>query len=252
VFLPVSDQNRHHWIRYHYVTLALIAACVAIFMLQISGTADDFGRLMFGFGMIPAVITGSAALDPALEIVPPAATLLTSMFLHGGFGHLFGNMLFLWVFGDNVEDAMGHGRFLGFYLLCGVVAALAQLIVDPGSRVPVIGASGAISGILGAYFVLHPRVQIWVLAFAFIPLRLPTYIVLGLWIALQVFMSFNTAEGEPESVAWWAHIGGFAAGALLIRYFRFPHVPLWDTSADGALKVGGLRFRNSTERKTDG
>ena len=252
MFLPVSDNNRRIWIRYHFVTLALVGACIAVFLLQISGTEDDFNRLMFGLGMIPAVIVGDARLDPELVLVPPSLTLLTSMFLHGGLGHLFGNMLFLWVFGDNVEDSMGHGRFLGFYLLCGVIAALAQLTVDAGSRVPVIGASGAVSGILGAYFVLHPRVQVWVLAFAFIPLRLPTWVVLGLWIAMQFVMSLSTGEGEPETVAWWAHIGGFVAGAVLIRYFRYPHVPLWDTSAGDALKVGGLRFRNRQEGSNDG
>jgi len=244
VFLPVSDNNRRIWIRYHYVTLGLVAACIAIFLLQISGTEDDFDRVMFGLGMIPAVIVGDARLDPGLAIVPPVLTLITSMFLHGGWGHLFGNMLFLWVFGDNVEDSMGHGRFLGFYLLCGAVAAVAQIMVDAGSKVPVIGASGAVSGILGAYFVLHPRVQVWILAFAFIPVRLPTFVVLGLWFVMQLLMSFASQEGEPEMVAWFAHIGGFLAGALLIRYFRYPHVPLWDTSAGDALKVGGLRFRN--------
>jgi len=251
VFLPVSDNNRRIWISYHYVTLALIAANVAVFTLQTIGTEDDFNRLMYGLGMIPAVVTGDARLDPGLSLLPPALTLLTSMFLHGGIGHLAGNMLFLWVFGDNIEDSMGHGRFLGFYLLSGVIASLVQIMVDAGSQVPVIGASGAVSGILGAYFVLHPRVQVWVLAFAIIPVRLPTFVVLGLWIGMQLVMSLTTAEGEPETVAWWAHIGGFFAGAALIRYFRYPHVPLWDTSKDGELKVGGLRFRGRTKGSDD-
>lgn len=251
MFLPVSDNNRRIWIRYHYVTLALIAACIVVFVLQTLGSADDFNRLMYGLGMIPAVVTGEARLAPELSLLPPSLTLFSSMFLHGGIAHLAGNMLFLWVFGDNIEDSMGHGRFLGFYVLCGVIAALAQLMVDAGSQVPVIGASGAVSGILGAYFVLHPRVQVWVLAFAFIPVRLPTFIVLGLWIGMQVFMSLMTAEGEPESVAWWAHIGGFVAGAVLIRYFRYPHVPLWDTSTDGELKVGGLRFHRRKNGSND-
>jgi membrane associated rhomboid family serine protease len=146
---------------------------------------------------------------------------------------------------------MGHRRFLGFYVLCGVIAALAQIMVDATSQVPVIGASGAVSGVLGAYLVLHPRVKVWVLAFGLIPVRLPTFIVLGLWIGMQVVMSLMTVEGEPESIAWWAHIGGFVAGAVLIRYFRYPHVPLWDTSTDGEIKVSGLRFRRKKNGSND-
>ncbi len=157
VFMPLSDQNRRIWIGFHYVTVALIAACVVIFAWEFSTDADGTVRIFYGLGMIPAVITGTVILPPELVMVPSALTLITSVFLHGGFWHLIGNMLFLWVFGDNVEDAMGHRRFIAFYLLCGVLASLFHLMSDPGSQIPTVGASGAISGVLGAYFVLHPK-----------------------------------------------------------------------------------------------
>lgn len=243
MFIPLNDVNKRSWIRYHYVTIALIAACVFFFYVEIAGGEQAFARIVYGFGTIPSVLFGIRDLPPGLSVVPAWLTLVTGIFLHGGIMHLLGNMLFLWVFGDNVEDAMGHGKFLLFYLLCGIIASLSHAVLEPGSDVPLIGASGAISGVLGAYFVLHPRVQVWVLLFAFIPVRLPTFIVLGAWALLQVVYTFNSTP-ETQHVAWWAHIAGFAAGAWLIRYFRYPHVALWDTSETGSLEVGGLRLRS--------
>lgn len=251
VFIPVTDTNRRFWIQYHYITLILIALCIAVFGLQAAGGEEDYLRLVYGLGTIPSVLFGLATLPDELTLLPGWLTLLTSMFLHGGFAHLAGNMVFLWVFGDNVEDAMGHRRFVIFYLFCGVIAALAHAIVDPSSEVPMIGASGAVSGILGAYFVLHPRVQVWIIVFAFIPVRLPTFLVLGAWAVMQVIFSLWGGE-ESASVAWWAHIAGFAAGALLIRYFRYPHVALWDTSEGGALDIGGVRLRSGIWGKHNG
>jgi membrane associated rhomboid family serine protease len=239
VFMPLSDQNRRIWIGFHYVTVALIAACVVIFAWEFSTDADGTVRIFYGLGMIPAVITGTVILPPELVMVPSALTLITSVFLHGGFWHLIGNMLFLWVFGDNVEDAMGHRRFIAFYLLCGVLASLVHLMSDPGSQIPTVGASGAISGVLGAYFVLHPKAKIWVLVFSVVPLKLPTYAVIGGWAALQLFNAVNVHSGT-SGVAWWAHIGGFAAGAALIRFFKYEHVPLWDTSGDARWQIAGL------------
>ena len=148
-------------------------------------------------------------------------------------------MLFLWVFGDNIEDAMGHRRFIAFFLLCGVLASVVHLWSDPSSAVPTIGASGAISGVLGAYFVLHPKARIWVLMLSVIPLRLPTYAVIGGWAALNVVNAL-LAEPGTTGVAWWAHVGGFVAGAALIRFFKYEHVPLWDTSGDSRWQIGGL------------
>lgn len=242
VFIPIKDINRRVWVRFHYVTVALIALCVAVFAWQVAGGDHGYQRGIYGLGMIPAVLIGDARLDPELVLVPPYLTLLTSLFLHGGFMHLIGNLLFLWVFGDNVEDAMGHRRFLAFFVVCGVIAGIAHALSDPSSQVPTIGASGAISGVLGAYLVLHPRVKIWVLAFVWLPLKLPAWVVLGLWALLQLANTF-LAGAEATGVAWWAHIAGFAAGAGLIRFFKYPHVVLFDQSEDGDIKVGGLRLR---------
>ena len=251
VFIPVTDSNRRSWIRYHYVTLALIAVCILVFLLQVSGGQDSFPRLVFGLGVIPSVLFGLSQLPGDVALVPAWLTLLTSMFLHGDLAHLASNMLFLWVFGDNVEDAIGHRRFAAFYVLCGLIAAFAHAIVDPTSQIPTIGASGAVSGILGAYFVIHPRVQVWIVVFAFIPVRLPTFLVLGAWALMQVIFSF-WGGAESASVAWWAHIAGFAAGAGLIRYFRYPHVALWDTSESGTIDVSGVRLRSGNDNKRNG
>lgn len=251
VFIPVTDSNRRSWIQYHYITVALIAACIIVFWLQVAGGEEGYARMVYGLGAIPAVLFGLADLPGEVALVPGWLTLLTSMFLHGDMAHLAGNMLFLWVFGDNVEDAMGHHRFIAFYLLCGIITAFSHAIVDPGSEVPTIGASGAVSGILGAYFVLHPRVQVWIIVFAFIPVRLPTFLVLGAWALMQVIFSL-WGGAESASVAWWAHIAGFAAGAGLIRYFRYPHVPLWDMSESGALDVSGVRLRSGNDGKRNG
>jgi membrane associated rhomboid family serine protease len=168
-------------------------------------------------------------------------TLLSSMFLHGGWMHFLGNMLFLWIFGDNVEDRMGHGRFLVFYLLCGAVAAAAHLASDPASPVPTIGASGAVAGVMGAYFVLYPQSRILTLVpiFLFIQIvEIPAIIFLGLWFVLQLFSGLgsvlSTARGDAVGgIAFWAHVAGFAAGALLVLAFRRPErtrVEWWDGS----------------------
>ncbi len=249
MLLPIKDYNQRNWVRFHYVTLTVIALCVAGFVLQMSGGGESYRHSIYGFGIIPAVLTGAAQLDPALVIAPAYLTLFTSLFLHGGFMHLIGNMLFLWVFGDNIEDSMGHRRFLAFYLLCGVAAGLGHVLADPASQAPTIGASGAVSGVMGAYLVLHPKVRILVLAFVWLPLKLPAWVVLGLWAALQVFNSLG--GGGASNVAWWAHIAGFAAGAGLIRFFKYPHVALFDQSKDGNLRISGLRLRSQVPAETE-
>jgi hypothetical protein len=153
------------------------------------------------------------------------------MFLHTDVIHLASNMMFLWVFGDNVEDAMGHVKYLAFYLLCGVAAALAQAVMQPTSQLPLMGASGAVAGTIAAYLILHPRVLVWVLAFRVIPLRVTATWILGLWVATQLFMILIN---RGDQVAWWAHIGGVLAGSLLIPLMRRPGIPLFDRGAQPA------------------
>ncbi|HEY5790492.1 MAG TPA: rhomboid family intramembrane serine protease [Gammaproteobacteria bacterium] len=176
---------------------------------------------MYSFGMIPAVLFDRVALPDALARIPAEVTVLTSMFMHGGWLHLLGNLLYLWIFGNNVEDRFGHLRFLLFYLLCGIAAALAQALSAPGSEVPMVGASGAISGVLGAYLLLWPRARILVLVplgIIFWTLRLPALVVLGLWFALQLVSSLATDPGQG-GVAFLAHVGGFVAGMVLLPLF---------------------------------
>ncbi len=198
------------------MTVALIAANVAVFLYQLSLGLGRGRAFLFAFGAVPALITGAAEARVA---VPPPLTVLTSMFLHGGFLHLGGNMLFLWIFGDNVEDVMGRPRFLAFYLICGLAAALAQVMLNPASTVPMVGASGAISGVLGAYLALFPRARIVTLVFfGFIvdTVRIPAVFFLGIWFLMQ----FLYAGGAGGGVAWMAHVGGFLSGLALVFLFR--------------------------------
>ena len=220
--LPLKDDNTITYISFQYVTVTLIVACVAVFLWQLSLGAEQ-GRYIFGLGTIPAVLFGTRDLSPDLILIPETFTMVTSLFLHGGWMHLIFNMLFLWVFGDNVEDAMGHLRYLTFYVICGIFATFSHAIMEASSQAPLIGASGAISSVLGAYLVLHPKARVLVLFMNIIPLRLPAIVVLGGWIGLQ-FLSLNSDDGT----AWWAHIGGFLAGMILVVPFRLKTVPLLD------------------------
>jgi membrane associated rhomboid family serine protease len=220
--LPLKDDNTIENINFQYVTISIIASCVIVFLWQLS-LGDEQGRYIFGLGTIPSVLFGTRGLSPELTLIPEYLTTMTSLFLHGGWMHLIFNMLFLWVFGDNVEDAMGHLRYIFFYLVCGILATLSHAVMEPSSGSPLIGASGAISGVLGAYLVLHPKSRVLVLFMNIIPLRLPAIFVLGGWIGLQ-FLSLNSDNGT----AWWAHIGGFLAGMILVVPFRQKSVPLFD------------------------
>jgi len=216
--IPLRDDNPTSTTP--FVNYAVIAACVMVFFWQVS-LGKQMEAAIYAYGLIPDVLLGHARLPPELALVPAWATVFTSMFMHGGWMHLIGNMLYLWIFADNVEDRLGHGRFVAFYLLCGIAAALAQALPDPQSQVPMVGASGAISGVLGAYLLLYPRAHVLVL----IPLgplsqlvRLPAMLVLGLWFGMQLLSELFAPPGA--GVAFRAHIGGFVAGLLLLPVFR--------------------------------
>jgi membrane associated rhomboid family serine protease len=216
------------------VSVSLIVICCLAFFWELSLGERGLQAAITSLGVIPATLVGGERLPPELYAVPPVATIFTSMFLHGGLLHLIGNMLYLWIFGDNVEDAMGHTRFIIFYLLCGVAAALAQALPNAGSVIPMIGASGAISGVLGAYLLLYPRARVLVL----IPLgffsqvvHLPAILVLGIWFGLQL-LSSAFADPAEGGVAFGAHIGGFVAGMVLAPLFKRGQVPLFGRSRE--------------------
>lgn len=228
--IPLRDDNPSATVP--VVTVTCLVLCVLVFLWQLSlGVAAQ--RAIFAMGVIPAVLLGRAELPEQMSLVAPALTVLTSMFMHGGWMHLIGNMLFLWIFGDNVEDSMGKLRFVVFYLLCGVVATLAQVLPEPNSTTPMVGASGAISGVLGAYLLLYPHARVLVL----IPLgfwpylaRWPAGILLAAWFALQLLSNVLAQKGlggEDGGVAFRAHIGGFVAGMLLIPLMKQRRVRLW-------------------------
>lgn len=217
--IPLRDDNPSS-IR-PYVTYGLIACCAAAFLWQLS-LGTDGQAAIYAFGVIPASLLQGAELEPGLAIIPPGLTVVTSMFLHGSPMHFLGNMLYLWIFGDNVEDSMGHARFILFYLVCGTAAAFAQAIPDPDSVIPMIGASGAISGVLGAYLLLYPHARVLVaipLGFVFPTIQLRAGWVLGLWFGLQLVSELMAPAGTG-GVAFRAHLGGFVAGALLIPFVK--------------------------------
>ncbi len=212
-----------------FITVALIAANVLAFLYQASlELAGDPAALkaarefIFEFGLTPCRLSGACAVPGGFP--SPAVTIFTSMFLHGGLFHVAGNMLYLWIFGNNVEDTLGHGRFLGFYLLAGVAAALIQTAVGPASKIPMIGASGAVSGVLGAYLILYPHANVLTLvAFGFFIriIRIPAMIVLGFWIVVQLLNGLVTfGDAARGGVAWFAHVGGFLAGLGLLWILR--------------------------------
>lgn len=203
------------------LTVLLIVVCVLVFFWQLS-LGPQQARIVYALGVIPAVLFGHLQLPEAIALVTPSATVFSSMFLHGGWMHLIGNMLYLWVFGNNIEDAMGHARFMVFYLLCGVAAVFAQALPDPQSQIPMIGASGAISGVLGAYLLLYPHARVLVaIPFGFYlhTMQIKAGWVLGFWFVMQLISSVANA-GQQGGVAFGAHIGGFVAGMLLLPLFK--------------------------------
>ena len=202
-----------------YITITIIALNAVAWFYEITLPQHDLDVFLQTFGVVPASFS--------------APTLITSMFLHGSWMHVIGNMWYLWIFGDNVEDRVGHGRFVVFYLLCGVAAALSMALIDPASRIPMVGASGAISGILAAYVLIYPRVRVTVivpLGIIFYPFAISAVWVVGFWFVLQLISALLTQPGQP-GVAFWAHVGGFGAGAALTPLFKSGDVPYFGGKA---------------------
>jgi membrane associated rhomboid family serine protease len=205
------------------MNVALIALNILIFFKEITLTEPELNRFFYVFGVIPARV--EAQLAAGAPLLPLALPFITAMFLHGNWFHIIGNMLYLWVFGDNVEDRLGHIPYLIFYLLVGTIGSIAHIIANPGSQVPIIGASGAIAGVLGAYFLTFPHARILTLVplFFFITIiEVPALFFLLFWFLIQLLNGIGTAGLNANPVAWWAHIGGFLAGAVLIKLFPDP------------------------------
>jgi membrane associated rhomboid family serine protease len=221
--IPLRDTNRSRTIP--FITILFIVLNGVVFLFELS-LGRQLTKLFFIFGVVPSHYFSSQYWERTGLLVG-LLPLLTSMFLHGGWLHFLGNMLYLWIFGDNVEDRLGHWRFIVFYLVCGLAAALLHIITNPSSKLPTVGASGAIAGVLGAYLVLYPGSRVLTLVpilFFFQLIELPALLFLGFWFVMQFFsgaMSL-TAGGDVGGTAWWAHIGGFCAGILFVWRYRDP------------------------------
>lgn len=228
MFIPLHDSNALRHIRLQYVTLGIIVVnCLVWLVTAMLGMGDgsEMRAAFFSYGFVPAVANGYQSLPPEFDRLPELATYVSYAFLHGDFMHLAGNMLFIWVFGDNVEDATGHFRFLVFFLLCAAAGALMHSLIQPRSTSPLVGASGAAAGVITAYVMLHPRVKVWILALGRVPLRISAMWVVGAWIAFQVV---NLLIAGDSQVSWGAHVGGILAGAVLIPFFKRRNVALFD------------------------
>jgi membrane associated rhomboid family serine protease len=231
---PLRDDNPT--LSLSLVTFAIIAINAALWvLLQGMGSEPGLSSSVCAYGLIPARVFGLAHPGTRVELGPGVAcvigagggwlTVLSSMFMHGSWFHIIGNMWFFWVFGNNVEDSMGHARFALFYLLCGLAAAAAQAVVNPASQIPMVGASGAIGGVMGAYAILYPNARVHTLIFLGFFARMiivPAWMMLGYWFVLQILGGLPSLASESGGVAFWAHVGGFAAGVVLIYPFRDP------------------------------
>ncbi len=217
--IPLHDDNPTQLTP--IATMIFIGVCVAVFLYQVNLPQEPAELFAFQYGAIPSVIFGHASLPEEARVGFPATlTLVTSMFLHGGWMHLLGNMLYLWIFGNNIEDVMGHARFVVFYILSGILAALSHALTDPSSQIPMVGASGAISAVLGAYLLLFPRAHVLVLLPGIGMTRVAAGIVLGMWFLTQLISGGMSVGATGGGVAFFAHIGGFIAGMALIGLFK--------------------------------
>ena len=238
--LPYSDADTHHR-SFPIVNLFLIGLCGLVFLYELlisrfgvllGGDSEALSIFFFTWGFIPLELTSGRALGGVVETpVPTWATIFSSLFMHGGLMHFAGNMMFLWVFGDNIEDRMGHAKYLAFYLAAGVVATLSHWVIDTGSDVPLIGASGAIAGVLGAYLLTYPynRIKVLVIFFLITVIQLRALWVLGIWFGLNLIQgALSIGISDQVSVAFFAHIGGFIFGAGIIALYRLARgQPIW-------------------------
>jgi membrane associated rhomboid family serine protease len=214
---PIGDENDHAGVA--FVTIALIVMNVIAFLNEINRPEQAVQAFIFAWGVVPREFATATDLPPLIPF-PFWSTLLTSMFLHGGWGHLGGNMLFLWIFGDNIEHRLGHVRFVVFYVACGLAASLAHIMFNSGSTIPAVGASGAISGVLGGYLLMFPRNRVYVLTWGGV-MAVPAIFMLGLWIVTQFVNGVGSiaVTNQTGGVAYMAHIGGFVAGLILAPLF---------------------------------
>ena len=218
--IPLKDYNPTS--TQPIITYCLIAVCVFVFLIELSSTSYKTGTFFYTYGLIPSVLLGKLKLASNMYVIPAYMTVITSMFVHGGFLHLIGNMLYMWIFADNIEENLGKIKFLIFYLLCGVGAAMAQVFTDTNSQIPMVGASGAIGGILGAYLINYPKAKILVLIpFGFFSqiIKIKALYVLFFWFFMQ-FINSAITSSNSGGVAYSAHIGGFISGLILILFFN--------------------------------
>jgi membrane associated rhomboid family serine protease len=220
--LPVSDEPKTRV--FPFVNLAIIVVCVLVFIYELTLSEVALNRFFFDYGVVPNEINDWLKNPSGLE---EPLTVITSAFVHGGFLHLGGNMLYLWVFGDNIEDALGHILYVLFYVACAIGAVGLQVAVDTNEIIPMVGASGAISGVMGGYFILFPTARVDAL-FVFFIFPVPAFVLIGFWVGLQLLTGFATigaAEGASEGVAVWAHVGGFVTGLVIVLAMRpFIHI----------------------------
>jgi membrane associated rhomboid family serine protease len=237
-FFPFSDDNPSN--SRPIICYFLVGICSFIFLWQSTLPQDLSNQAIYSFGVIPSSLLGNNYV-----YLPASFTLITSMFMHGGWMHLIGNMLYLWIFGDNIEDSLGSLKFIIFYIICGTVAAFTQAIIDPNSNIPMIGASGAIAGVLGAYLMLYPKANVNVLFWIFIfiqVVKVPAFIILGIWIVGQFFDAGGSSSSS--GVAYFAHIGGFLTGMILVPFFKKSEVKLFADANSKSFENKTLNFDN--------
>ena len=241
MFLIINDRNPRKFVDTPYVTWGIIFVCVLIFIWQIGLSSREENLLVLTYGLVPRDLQqfeASALLG-----------LITSQFLHAGFWHLAGNMWFLNTFGDNVEDSMGHSKFLAFYLIGGILAGLAHYFSASLSTIPLIGASGAISAVVGAYFLLHPRARVRVLILVF-PIYLSARFLIGGWFVFQLLAALGDSSSSG-GVAFWAHVGGFIAGIILVKFFVRPETKIWPSKEEDEDLQSWLEYKGLKKTKPE-